>query len=201
MEINAQMVKELRDRTGAGIMDCRKALTEAEGSMAKAEALLKEKGMRGPKDPTRVTKQGVIECYKHAGFQDSGSQLGALVELNCETDFVGRTPEFRELAYEIALHVAASDPKYIDRESISAEAIETQRATFAEQLRLAGTGDDELPAKLDARMDEWIKEVVLLEQPYVRDPKQTIRQLILAVCATTHENIRVGRFARFKVGE
>jgi elongation factor Ts len=196
MQITAQTVKELRDRTGAGIMDCRKALTETEGNIAKAEALLREKGMRGPKDPTRATKQGLIESYKHPG-----GQLGSLVELNCETDFVARTDDFRQLAYEIALHVAATDPKYIDRESIPDTLIDTQKVAFAEQLRVADTGEAEFPAKLDARIEQWIQEVALLEQPYVRDPKHTIRQLILATGGKTGENIRIGRFARFKVGE
>ncbi len=196
MEITAQTVKELRDMTGAGIMDCRKALTEAGGNLAKAEAILKEKGMRGPKDPTRVTKQGLIELYKHAG-----GQLGAMVELNCETDFVSRTDDFQKLAYEVALQVAAVDPEYIDRDSVPQAAIDAQKAAFAEQLALAGTSQEDLPAKLEARLAEWLKEVVLLEQAYVRDPKQTINQLILGVVAKTRENIRVGRFARFKVGE
>jgi elongation factor Ts len=196
MEIKAQTDKELRDRTGAGIMDCRKALTETEGNIAKAEALLREKGMRGPKDPTRATKQGLIESYKHPG-----GQLGAMVELNCETDFVARTDDFRQLAYEIALHVAAADPKYADRESIPTADIDAQKAAFAEQLRLSDTDESELPAKLDARMEQWFQEVALLEQPYVRDPKNTIKQLVLSTGGKTGENIRIGRFARFKVGE
>jgi elongation factor Ts len=177
-------------------MECRKALTSAEGSMAKAEVILKEKGMRGPKDPTRATRQGLVESYKHAG-----GQLGSLVELNCETDFVSRTDDFKQLAYEIALQIAAVEPKYVDRDSVPADALEARKAELAEQLSLAGTSPEELPGKLEARLTEWLKEVVLLEQAYVRDPKQTISQLILAVVAKTGENIRVGRFARFKVGE
>jgi elongation factor Ts len=196
MEITAQTVKELRDKTGAGVMDCRKALTEADGNLAKAEAILKEKGLRGPKDPTRVTKQGLVESYKHAG-----GQLGAMVELNCETDFVSRTDDFQKLAYEIALHIAAADPQYIDRASVPESAIEEQKAAFSEQLALAGTTPAELPAKLESRLAKWFTEVVLLEQPYVRDEKQSINELILGVVAKTRENIRVGRFARFKVGE
>jgi elongation factor Ts len=196
MEISAQTVKELRDRTGAGVMDCRKALLQSDGSVDKAEAILKEKGLRGPKDPTRATKQGLVESYKHPG-----GQLGALVELNCETDFVSRTDDFQQLAYEIALHVAAVDPRYTDREAIPATVLEAQRVAFAEQLRLTGTEEADLPQRVEARVSEWIQEVVLLEQPYVRDPKQTIQQLILQVVAKTGENVRVGRFARFKVGE
>jgi elongation factor Ts len=196
MEISAQTVKELRDRTGAGVMDCRKALLQSDGSVDKAQAILKEKGLRGPKDPTRATKQGLVESYKHPG-----GQLGAMVELNCETDFVSRTDDFQQLAYEIALHVAAVDPRYADREAIPAAVLEAQRVAFAEQLRLTGTEETDLSRSLESRMSEWIQEVVLLEQPYVRDPKQTIQQLILQVVAKTGENIRVGRFARFKVGE
>lgn len=196
MEISAQTVKELRERTGAGVMACRKALVEAEGNLARAEAILKEKGMQGPKDPTRATSQGVIESYKHAG-----GQLGALVELNCETDFVARTDDFRQLAYEIALHVAAANPLYSERSAIPETDLAQQRATLVEQLRLTGTAEDQLEQTADVRLEEWIKEVALLEQPYVRDPKNTIRQLILSTGSRTGENIRVGRFARFKVGE
>jgi elongation factor Ts len=196
MEISAQTVKELRERTGAGVMDCRKALIAAEGNLARAEAILKEKGMRGPKDPTRETRQGLIESYKHAG-----GQLGALVELNCETDFVARTDDFRQLAYEIALHVAAANPLYSERNAIPEADLARQRESLMEQLRLTGTAEDQLEQTADARLEEWVKEVALLEQPYVRDPKNTIRQLILSVGSRTGENIRVGRFARFKVGE
>lgn len=196
MEISAQTVKELRERTGAGIMDCRKALTEAEGDLARAEAILAQKGAQKMAGRVRETKQGLVESYKHPG-----GQLGALVELNCETDFVSRTEDFRQLAYEIALHVAATNPRYVDRESIPQVEIEGQRAAFADQLQLAGSAADELDRAVEARLDQWVQEVALLEQPYVRDPKNTIKQLITGVGAKTGENIRVGRFARFKVGE
>ena len=135
MEISAQTVKELRERTGAGIMDCRKALTEAEGDLARAQAILAQKGAQKMESRVRETKQGLIESYKHPG-----GQLGALVELNCETDFVSRTEDFRQLAYEIALHVAASNPTYLDRAAIPEEELLGQRLALAEQLRLAGIG-------------------------------------------------------------
>jgi elongation factor Ts len=196
MEISAQLVKELRERTGAGIMDCRKALLEAEGSIAKAEAVLKEKGMRGPKDPTRETKQGLIEVYRHAN-----GQLGSLVELLCETDFVSRTEDFTELAREIAIQIAAVNPTYVEQSAIPADVLEGQRAALADQLRLSGTEDDKLESETDNRLKNWVEEVALLDQPYVRDPKTTIRKLILGVGAKTGENIRVGRFARYKIGE
>ena len=196
MEISAQLVKELRERTGAGIMDCRKALIESEGSIAKAEAVLKEKGMRGPKDPTRETKQGLIEVYRHAN-----GQLGALVELLCETDFVSRTEDFNELARELAIHIAAVNPTYVEQAAIPDDVTERQRAAIAEQLRLSGTEDQSLDDEVEDRLKSWVEEVALLDQPYVRDPKTTIRKLILGVGAKTGENIRVGRFARFKIGE
>jgi elongation factor Ts len=196
MEISAQLVKELRERTGAGIMDCRKALIESEGSIAKAEAVLKEKGMRGPKDPSRETKQGLIEVYRHAN-----GQLGALVELLCETDFVSRTEDFRELAREIAIQIAAVNPTYVEQSAIPADVAEGRRAALAEQLRLSGTDDESLESETENRLRNWVEEVALLDQPYVRDPKTTIRKLILSVGAKTGENIRVGRFARFKIGE
>jgi elongation factor Ts len=196
MEISAQTVKELRERTGAGIMDCRKALAEADGNLARAEAILAEKGAQKMAGRVRETKQGLVESYKHPG-----GQLGALVELNCETDFVSRTEDFQTLAYEIALHVAATNPRYIDRESIPQAELEGQRAALAEQLQLAGGSAGDPERALQARLDQWVQEVALLEQPYVRDPKHTIRQLIAGVAAKTGENIRVGRFARFKIGE
>lgn len=196
MEISAQLVKELRERTGAGIMDCRKALVESEGSIAKAEALLKEKGMRGPKDPTRETNQGLVEFYRHAN-----GQLGAMVELLCETDFVSRTEDFGNLAREIALHIAAANPLYRDQSAIPETEVGREREAIAEQLRLTGTTEDDIEIELPGRVDNWVKEVALLEQPYVRDPKRSIRQLILEVGAKTGENVRVGRFARFKIGE
>jgi elongation factor Ts len=196
MQITAQAVKELRDRTGAGVMDCRKALAEAEGDQARAEALLREKGMRGPKDPTRETSQGVIASYRHPG-----DQLGALVELNCETDFVARTEDFRQLAFELALHVAAANPRYPDKAAIPEEALLTQRDALEEQMQAAGLSDEQRAAQIESRLEHWVQEVALLEQPYVRDPKISVRQLILGLGAKTGENIRVGRYARFKIGE
>ncbi|HEY8286725.1 MAG TPA: elongation factor Ts [Chloroflexota bacterium] len=196
MEISAQLVKELRERTGAGIMDCRKALVESEGSIAKAEALLKEKGMRGPKDPTRETNQGLVEFYRHAN-----GQLGAIVELLCETDFVSRTEDFGTLAREIALHIAAANPLYREKSAIPEDMIARERESIAEQLRLTGTTERDIETELPGRVENWVQEVALLDQPYVRDPKRSIRQLILEVGAKTGENVRVGRFARFKIGE
>jgi elongation factor Ts len=196
MEISAQLVKQLRDRTGAGVMDCRKALTASGGDLGRAEAILKEKGMQGPKDPTRETKQGLVQSYVH-----TNGTLGALVELNCETDFVARTDDFKQLAYEIALHVAALNPLYSERSAIPEQDLATRRAELEEQVRATGTPEEQVSAAVDDRLERWIEEVTLLEQQYVRDPKLSIRQLIASVGAKTGENIRIGRYARFKVGE
>lgn len=196
MAISAQVVKELRDRTGAGVMDCRKALTESGGDVARAEAILKEKGMRGPKDPTRETKQGSVQSYIHAN-----GQLGALVELNCETDFVARTDDFKQLAYELALHIAASNPTYLEQSAIPEQDLARQRAELEEQVRATGTPEEQVTRAVDERLERWVQEVALLEQPYVRDAKLSVRQLIAGTGAKTGENIRVGRYARFKIGE
>jgi elongation factor Ts len=196
MEISAQLVKQLRDRTGAGIMDCRKALTASDGDLGRAEAILKEKGMRGPKDPTRETKQGLVQSYIH-----TNGMLGALVELNCETDFVARTDDFKQLAYEIALHVAALNPLYGERSAIPEQDLAARRAELEEQVRVTGTPEEQVSAAVDDRLERWIEEVALLEQQYVRDPKLSVRQLIASVGSKTGENIRIGRYARFKVGE
>lgn len=196
MEISAQTVKELRDRTGAGIMDCRKALSEADGDLARAEAILAEKGAQKMASRVRETKQGLVESYKHPG-----GQLGALVELNCETDFVSRTEDFRQLAYEIALHVAATNPQYVARESIPEHELVERRAAFEDQVRLTSDEAGDLDRAVENRLEQWVQEVALLDQPYVRDPKNSVRQLIAGVAAKTGENIRIGRFARFKIGE
>jgi elongation factor Ts len=152
--------------------------------------------MRGPKDPTRETKQGIVQSYIHV----NGS-LGALVELNCETDFVARTDDFKQLAYELALHIAASDPRYLDKDAIPAEELARQRAELEEQVRVTGTPDELVARGVEERLERWVQEVALLEQPYVRDPKLSVRQLIASVGSRTGENIRVGRWARFKIGE
>src|SRR5581483_8216321 len=143
--------------TGAGIMDCRKALTESEGDLGRAEAILKEKGMRGPKDPTRETKQGLVQSYIHA----NGS-LGALVEINCETDFVARTDDFKQLAYEVALHIAASDPKYLEQSAIPAEDLARQRIDLEAQVRATGTPDGDVASGVEDRLGRWVQEVALL---------------------------------------
>ena len=194
-EITAAMVKELREQTGAGMMDVKRALTEAGGNMEEATKILRKKGLAAAtKKAGRVTSEGAVQAY-------TSDNVGALVEVNCETDFVARTDDFRHLAYEVALHVAAANPAYLDTSAIPEEVLARKRSELAEQMRSTGSDEDQIARTIDGRLDRWIEEVALLEQPYVRDPKQTVRQLILGVGAKTGENIRVGRFARFKIGE
>jgi elongation factor Ts len=172
-QITADMVKALREETDAGIMDCRRALSEADGDMNKAKAILRERGLAAAgKKASRETKQGLIESYIHGG------RIGALVELNCETDFVARTDQFRELAREVAMQVASMNPRFLSRDEVSDEVRQ------AEQLS-----------------DQQITGMSLLSQPYIRDQARTVEQLIADVIAKTGENIRIGRFARFELGK
>jgi elongation factor Ts len=185
------MVKTLRARTGAGVMDCRRALEEARGDLEAAAELLRAKGLAAAaKRAGRPVSEGIIEAYIHPG-----NRLGALVELNCETDFVARTDEFKALARELAMHVAASAPRYLSREDVPADEIARQRSALAAES--PGLTD----AELDRRMELWFAEVALLEQPYVRNAGQRIREIIAEVIARTGENVQVRRFARFKLGE
>ncbi len=173
MEVTTEAVKALREETGAGIMDCKRALTEAQGDVERAKAILREKGFQtAAKKAERATEQGIVEAYIHGG-----GRIGALIELNCETDFVARNETFRQLAREIAMQVAAMNPRFLSREEVPGELIEREGLTEQEVL-----------------------EQSLLSQPYIRDQSRTIRDLITETVAKTGENIRVRRFARFEVG-
>jgi elongation factor Ts len=184
-------VKTLRARTGAGVMDCRRALEEAAGDLEAAAELLRAKGLAAAaKRANRAASQGVVEAYIH-----TGSKLGALVELNCETDFVARTDEFRNLARELAMQVAAAAPRYIARDEISAEAVVEQREALSREA------DGTPAADIDRRLEEWVKEVALLEQPYIRDAGRRVGDMVTDAIARIGENIQVRRFARFKLGE
>ncbi len=172
-KISADMVKALREETEAGIMDCRRALSEADGDMSKAKSILRERGLAAAgKKASRETKQGVVESYIHGG------RIGALVEVNCETDFVARTDQFKELARNIAMQVAAMNPRFLSKDEV------TDSVRQEEQLS-----------------DEQIASVSLLSQPFIRDNAQTVEQMIAETILTTGENIRVGRFARFELGK
>ncbi len=191
MAVTTELVKELRTRTGAGVMDCRKALEEAGGDVERAAELLRVKGLAAAaKRAGREASEGLVEAYVHAG-----SRLGALVEVNCETDFVARTEEFKRLAKELAMQVAATSPRFLSKDEVSAEAVAEQRAVIAREA------DGASESEIDRRLQQWVQEVVLLDQPYIRDAARRVGDLVTEASARTGENVRIRRFARFKLGE
>ncbi|MBK9166713.1 MAG: translation elongation factor Ts [Bryobacterales bacterium] len=196
-EITAQLVKQLRERTGAGMMECKSALVEANGNLDEAEVVLRKRGIASAsKKSARATKQGLIGSYIHAG-----GQLGVLVEVNCESDFVARTDDFVELVHDLAMHVAAADPKFIRKEDVSQTAIERERDI--QKARVLAEGKPEAVADkiVEGRMAKFFEEVCLLEQPFVKDPGTSVDQLVKTRIAKLGENITVARFTRFKVGD
>ncbi|MCR4440942.1 MAG: translation elongation factor Ts [Peptococcaceae bacterium] len=197
MEITAQMVKELRERTGAGMMDCKKALVEKSGDLDKAIEYLREKGLAAAaKRAGRIAAEGIIESYIHGG-----GRIGVLLEVNCETDFVAKTPEFRELAKEIAMQVAASRPEYVEKADVPEEVINKEREIFRQQALNEGKPEKVVDKMVEGRVEKFYKEVCLMEQQYIRNPEITVRQLIVDKIAKIGENIRVRRFARYELGE
>jgi len=195
--ITPAMVKELREKTGAGMMDCKKALTETNGDMEKAIDYLREKGLAAAaKKAGRVAAEGVVEAYIHMG-----GRIGVLVEVNCETDFVAKTPEFKELAKDIAMHIAASRPEYVKREDIPDDVLEHERRLYRQIALNEGKPEKIVDKIVEGKIDRFVKEVCLLEQPFVKDPDITVGQLIQSKIAKIGENITVRRFARFERGE
>lgn len=196
-EITAQLVKELRDRTGAGMMECKRALSEANGDLAEAEVVLRKRGIaNASKKSARATKQGVIGSYIHAG-----AQLGVLVEVNCESDFVARTDDFRELVHDIAMQIAAADPQFIRKEDVSGPALEKERSIQRARALAEGKPEKMVDRIVEGRMSKFYEEVCLLEQPYIKDNSLTVGQLIATKIAKCGENITVARFVRLKVGD
>jgi len=197
MEISAKLVKELRDRTGAGMMECKKALVEANGNLAEAEIILRKHGIaRASSKATRTTRQGVIGSYIHPG-----SQLGVLIEVNCESDFVARTDDFQNLVKDIAMQVAAADPQFIRREDVTKDALEKERDIQRGRALQEGKPEKMVDKIVDGRMNKFYEEVCLYDQPFIRENSTTVGDLIKAVIAKVGENISVSRFVRFKVGE
>ncbi|MBP2642452.1 MAG: Elongation factor Ts [Firmicutes bacterium] len=195
--ITAEMVKELRERTGAGMMDCKKALTETQGDMDKAVDFLREKGLAAAaKRAGKVAAEGVIEAYIHGG-----GRIGVLLELNCETDFVAKTDDFKALARDIAMQVAASNPSYVRKEEVPAEVLEHEREVLRAQALNEGKPANIAEKMVQGRVEKYYKEVCLLEQPYIKDPDKTVSQLISEKIAKIGENISVRRFVRYQVGE
>jgi elongation factor Ts len=197
MEITAQMVKELRERTGAGMMDCKNALNEAKGNMENAVDALRKKGLAAAaKKAGRITAEGTVGAYIHGG-----GKLGVLVEVNCETDFVARNEAFQELVRDIAMHIAAAEPRFVRREEVTPEVLARERAIFQDQALASGKPANVVEKIVTGKMEKYYSEFVLLEQPFVKNPDQTIAQLIAERVAKIGENIQVRRFARFKLGE
>ena len=195
--ITADQVKQLRDKTGAGMMECKAALTEAKGNMEEAITLLRKRGLaQAAKRAGRATAQGLIGSYIHMG-----GKIGVLVEVNCETDFVARTEAFQSLVKEVAMHIAAADPKWVRREDVSPEAIEKEKSIYRAQMENSGKPANVLDKIIEGKLGSFYSQFVLLDQPFVRDDKMTVAQLIAEATAKTGENITIGRFARFRVGE
>ncbi len=197
MEINAKMVKELRDKTGAGMMDCKKALTEADGDVEKAVKVLREKGIaKAAKREGRVTAEGVIASYIHPG-----SKLGVMVEINCETDFVARNEKFNTFARNIAMHIAASAPMCVSREDLDESMLEKERDVYRQQALNEGKPEKVVDKIVDGKLEKYVAEVVLLLQPFVRDNDKTVTDLLKEMVSTLGENINIKRFDRFRLGE
>jgi elongation factor Ts len=197
MEISAEQLKELRDRTGISIMECKKALEESGGDIEKAIEILRKKGYARAKDKMdRETGEGLVYAYIHLD-----GKIGVLVEVNCETDFVARNEEFRELAKNIAMQIAAANPKYISAEDIPAEEIEKEKDIIREQLKDSKKQAEIIEKIVQGKLNKYYEEVCLLEQPFIRDDKIKVQQFIASHIAKFGENIRVRRFARFELGK
>jgi len=197
VNISATQVKELREKTGAPMMDCKHALTEAKGDLEQAIVVLRKKGVAtAAKKATRVTTEGSVAHYIHAG-----GKIGVLVEVNCESDFVARTDDFKELVHDIAMHIAASDPKFIRKEDVTPEAYEREKDIYRAQAKATGKPDHVAEKIVEGKMSKFYEEVCLYEQPFIKDQTISVSQLIASKIGKLGENISVRRFARFKVGD
>ncbi len=196
MKITSQMVKELRDKTSAGMMDCKKALSETDGDMEKAVDLLRKKGLAvAAKRAGRATSEGVIETYIHAG-----GKLGVMVELNCETDFVAKTDQFRELARDLGMHIAASNPVSVERENVPADVLAREKEIYVQQALDSGKPENIVEKIVSGKMEKFLAEICLLEQSYVKNPDLSIQDLLTDCIGKMGENISIRRFARFQIG-
>jgi elongation factor Ts len=197
MAITAEQVKQLRDKTGAGMMECKAALTEANGNLEEAITLLRKRGLaQASKRAGRATSQGIIHSYIHLG-----GRIGVLLEVNCESDFVARTDDFQNLAREVAMHIAAADPKWVRREDVPADAVEKEKGIYRAQMENSGKPANVLEKIIEGKLGTFYSQFVLLDQPSIRDGSITIAQLLAQATAKTGENIQVSRFVRFRVGE
>ncbi len=196
MGISAEMVKELREKTGVGFMECKTALQEANGDLEAATTILRKKGLASAaKKAGRETKEGLIGSYVHNG------KIGVIVEVNCESDFVARNADFQALVKDIAMHIAASDPRFVRKEDVTDELLAHERAIYAEQARATGKPENVLDRIVEGRMSKFYSECCLLEQPFVKDPNLTVKDHIAAHIQRIGENIQIRRFVRYKLGE
>ncbi|MBN1255940.1 MAG: translation elongation factor Ts [Deltaproteobacteria bacterium] len=197
MEISGSAIKELRERTGVGVMDCKKALLECEGNIDNAIEFLRKKGLaKAAKRAGRETAEGLITSYIHPG-----GKIGVLVDINCETDFVARTEDFQNLSKDIAMHIAAMNPIAIDREGIPSEVIEKEKEIFRAEAKASGKPEKVIDKIVEGRLEKFFAEQCLLEQAYVKDPEITVKELLYNMIAKVGENISVRRFTRYHLGE
>jgi elongation factor Ts len=195
--ITAQMVNDLRGQTGAGLLDCKKALTESNGNVEEAITILRKKGAASAaKKADRMTKEGLVESYIHVG-----GKVGVLIEVNCETDFVARTEEFRQLAREVAMHVAATSPLAVSVDQLPAEVVERERRIYTEQVAQEGKPEAIRAKIVEGKLKKFYAEAVLLEQPFVKDDSRTVGDVVKALSGKTGENVVVRRFVRYQLGE
>ena len=195
--VSAEQVRELRDKTGAGMMDCKRALAESSGDVDKAVVYLREKGLAAAaKRATRAASEGAVASYIHPG-----GKIGVLIEVNCETDFVARTPEFQALVKDLAMQVAAANPRYIRREEVPAEAIAAERSIYQAQASGSGKPAAVIDKIVDGKLEKFFADTCLLEQPFIREPERRVTQVVTDAVARIGENIVVRRFARFQLGE
>lgn len=197
MEISANLVRDLREKTGAGIMDCKKALAAANLDFEAAITYLREKGLAAAaKRADKATSEGLIGSYIHAG-----GKVGVLVEINCETDFVAKTDEFQSFVKDMAMHIAALNPLYVKREDVPQEVIDKERAIFKTQALESGKPEKVIEKMIDGKLEKFFQETCLIEQSFIKNPDVTVKALLTAMIAKVGENISIKRFARFKVGE
>ena len=196
MDITAKMVKDLRESTGAGMMDCKKALTESAGDMDKAVDYLRTKGIASAaKKEGRATSQGIVSSYIHGG-----GKVGVLIEVACETDFVARTDDFQEFVRNLAMHIAAASPAAVTREEVDASVIEKEKEIYREQMKEQNKPADIIDKIVDGKVDKYYSEIVLLEQKYVKDPDMTVADYLNSVIGSLGENMQIKRFARYRIG-
>lgn len=194
--VTAELVKELRDRTGAGIMDCKKVLVETDGNIDKAIELLRERGIaKAAKKASRIAAEGLVEAYIHGG------KFGALVEVNSETDFVAKNDEFRAFVRDVAMQVVSSNPKYVSREEVPADVVESEKAVLTAQALNEGKPEAVVAKMVEGRINKFFEEICLLDQPFIKDPDKTVKEVLNEKIATIGENIVIRRFVRFERGE